>query len=159
LCGGPSYTIEFFAPDGWAPELPLCTHIAIDFAPMDQTDYACAFEGVAIWEDNGLGEDPAPVYVGASIVTDVPTGVAGLLVLDNNVMPAVCMESGCCPVEPGDYELTFEGAGIDPPVVLAEKDIALDVSVFSRPYDLHDVRSHAHKECGKIPHFDWIMRR
>ena len=160
LCGGPTYTIEFFTPDMWAPDpMPLCSHVSVDFAPMNADTHACAFVGMAIWEDDGLGEDPAPVWIGASIDIEPPVGVDGLSVALENVAPEPCNESGCCEVEPGDYEITFSGAGIDPELTLAEKEIAEDVTVFSRPYDFHNVRSHAHKECDKIPHLDWIMRR
>ena len=160
LCGGPTYTIEFFAPDMWAPDpMPLCSHVSVDFAPMNADTHACAFVGMAIWEDDGLGEDPAPLWIGASIEVDPPTGLDGLSVALENVAPDACDELDCCEMEPGDYEITFTGAGIDPALTLAEKDIAEDVTVFSRPYDFHNVRSHAHKECDKIPHLDWIMRR
>jgi len=160
LCGGPTYTIEYFTPGMWAPDpMPLCSHVSVTFAPMNVDTHACAFVGMVIWEDDGLGEDPAPVWIGASIDIDAPEAIEGLSVALDNVAPEPCDESGCCPVEPGDYELTFSGAGIEPELTLAEKDIAEDITVFSRPYDFHNVRSHAHVQCDKIPHFDWIMRR
>ena len=122
LCGGPTYTIEFFAPDMWIPDpMPLCSHVSVDFAPMDAETHACAFVGMIIWQDDGLGEDPAPVWIGASIETDPPEGIEGLSVAIDNVAPEACDESDCCPVEPGDYELTFSGAGIDPRAVPRRK--------------------------------------
>lgn len=160
LCAGPVYEIEFFAPMAWAPvELPLCSRVAIDFAELDTSPFACAFTGVAIWGDDGSGIDPAPVYVAASIETDPPAQVMGLQVHTENVEPKACDESACCVVEPGKYEVTFSGAGIDPPIVLAEHEEALDIDAFGLVYDVRNETSHADSMCDRIPHFDWILRR
>ncbi len=160
LCAGPIYEVEFFAPMEWAPmELPLCSRIAIDFAELDTSPFACAFTGVAIWGDDGSGIDPAPVYVAASITTDPPADVMGLQVNAVNVEPKACDESACCVVEPGKYDLTFSGAGIDPPITLAEHEEALDIGAFGLVYDVRNETSHADAMCDKIPHFDWMMRR
>jgi len=160
VCEGALYEVEFFAPMGWAPtELPLCSRIAIDFAPLDTSPFACAFTGVVVWEDTGSAEDPAPVYIAASITTDPPASVSGLQVSAENVEAKACVESGCCLAPPGKYEITFSGAGIGTPLTLAEHDEVKAVGAFGRSYDIHDERSHAHEECDRIPHFDWIMRR
>ena len=160
LCGGPSYDVEFIAPEMWAPtELPLCTRIGVTYADMDASAWSCSFVGVAVWADDGLGEESAPRYVGRSIETSAPPGVDGLLVNLVNIAPEPCAESACCAVEPGKYEISFTGAGIGEPVVLAEHEDALDVHAWSRAYDLHVERAHAHKECGKTPHFDWVFMR
>jgi hypothetical protein len=160
LCAGPIYEVEFFAPPEWAPaELPLCSRIAIDFAELDTSPFACAFTGVAIWGDDGSGIDPAPVYVAASITTDPQAAVMGLQVNAVNVDPKPCDESACCVVEPGKYDLTFSGAGIDPPVTLAEHEEALGIGAFGLAYDVRNETSHADAMCDRIPHFDWILRR
>lgn len=160
VCEGPLYEVEFLAPMGWVPtELPLCSRIAIDFAPLDTSPFACAFTGVAVWENSGSAEDPAPVYIAASITTDPPAAVSGLQVGAENVEPKECQESGCCLEPPGKYEITFSGAGLGTPLTLAEHGEAMDVGVFGRSYDVRDERSHAHEQCARIPHFDWIMRR
>lgn len=160
LCGGPKYSIDVLAPPDWAPaELPLCSRIAIDYAPMDATPWACAFVGVAIWGNDGLAEDPAPVYIASSITAAPPSALEGLVVDAQNVAPEACPRSGCCFEEPGAYTFTFLGAGLDEPLTLAEHEEVLAVDMFSRTYAARDLRSHAHKECGKIPHFDWVFVR
>jgi hypothetical protein len=160
LCGGDVYEIEFFAPAGWEPtDVPLCSRIAIDFAPLDESPFACAFTGVAIWADTGGSEDPAPAYVAASITTDPPAALGGLQVDRENLEPKPCDETYCCHAPPGKYSVTFTGAGIGMPITLAEHEEALDVGVFGLTYDIRNERSHAHPECDRIPHFDWIMRR
>jgi hypothetical protein len=160
LCGGPKYTVDFVAPAGWAPiDLPLCSRLAVSYAPMDTTPWACSFLGIAIWADDGLGEQSAPRYVARSIETSAPPGVDGLLVNLDNVQPEACVESGCCYMEPGKYEITFAGAGIAEPLTLAEHEDAFDVEAWSRSYDVHVERSHARKECWSIPQFDWVFLR
>lgn len=160
LCGGPEYTIDILAPAGWAPAvLPLCSRIAIDYAPMDATPWACAFVGMAVWGNDGLGEDPAPVYVASSITATPPTMLEGLTVDAANVAPEMCPRSGCCFLEPGKYTFTLTGAGLGEPLTLAEHDEVLAVDLFSRTYAARNVRSHGHKECGRIPHFDWVLLR
>ncbi len=160
LCGGPSYTVEIVAPHGWAPaELPVCSRIAVEYAPNDATPWACSFVGVAIWSDDGLGEEAAPRYIGRSIETSAPSGVSGLYVTPEPVHPEPCDEARCCALEPGKYALTFAGAGIGRPLVLEENQTAHDVQAWSRIYDVHVVRSHAHRECNRIPHFDWVFLR
>jgi hypothetical protein len=160
-CAGTSYDVQIIAPMGWVPlELPDCARIAIDFAPLDDSPFACAFTGVAIWDElGGSAEDPAPVYVAASIVTDPPAAVAGLEVAKTNIEPKACVEPGCCWMDPGKYSLTFSGAALAAPIELIEHEMAMAITAFSQPYDLRDERSHAHEQCDKIPHFDWILRR
>ena len=160
LCGGPQYEIEFFAPAEWTPtSLPLCSRVDLSFAPLDGSPWACGFVSVAVWGDDGLGEDPAPMYLAASIDTDVPGGVSGLSVTAEDVMPKDCDMDACCPLPPGDYTFTFAGAGIAPPVVLGEGEEALGVGAFGVQYDIRNERSHVHAQCDKIPHMDWIMKR
>ncbi len=160
LCAGPQYEIEFFAPMGWTPSsLPLCSRVALEFAPLDDSPWACGFVGVAVWGNDGLGEDPAPTYLAASIDVDAPGGVSGLSVTPEDVAPKACDMDACCPMPPGDYTYTFAGAGIAPPVVLAEGEEALGVGAFGVEYDIRNERSHVHAQCDKIPHMDWIMRR
>lgn len=160
LCGGPQFEVEFFAPMGWEPApLPLCSRVALEFAPLDGTPWACAFVGVSVWGDDGLGEDPAPRYLAESIDIDVPGGVSGLSVVAENVAPKDCELDACCPEPPGDYTFTFSGAGIAPPLELAEGEEALGVGAFGVTYDILNERSHVHEQCDKIPHLDWIMRR
>jgi hypothetical protein len=160
VCDGPLFEVEFLAPAGWAPsELPLCSRIAIDFAPLDTSPFACAFSGVAVFENSGSSEDPAPVYIAASITTDPPAAVLGLQVAAENIEPSACDESGCCEMPPGKYQITFSGAGLGMPLTLVEHEEAMEVGVFGRSYDVRDERSHAHEQCGRIPHFDWIMQR
>jgi hypothetical protein len=160
LCGGPTYRIELLAPAGWAPqELPLCSRIAVDYAPMDATPWACSFLGMAVWADDGIYEESAPRFVGTSIRTAPPSDIQGLQVALDNVHPEMCAELDCCSMVPGDYELTFSGAGLSRPLTLGENETALAVEAWSRLYDVHVVRAHAHKECGRIPHFDWVFLR
>lgn len=160
LCGGPTYEIEVFAPDMWIPDaLPLCSRISVDFAAAGDDPYACAFVGASVWEDSGLGEAPSPVWVGTSIATDPPTSVTGLEVTADNIEPDECDESDCCSVDPGSYVLTFEGSAVERPFDLEESEEAPDVLAFASTYDFWIERAHAHKECDRIPHFDWIARR
>jgi hypothetical protein len=160
-CAGTSYDVQIIAPAGWVPtELPDCARIAIDFAPLDDSPFACAFTGIAIWDElGGSTEDPAPVYVAASILTDPPAAVTGLQVAKTNIEPKACVEPDCCWMDPGKYSLTFSGAALGAPVELLEHEMAMGITAFSQPYDLRDERSHAHEQCDKIPHFDWILRR
>jgi hypothetical protein len=159
-CDGPVYEIEIFGPADWVPaEVPTCSRIAIDFAPLDDSPYACAFTGIAIWANRGSTEDPAPVYVAASITTDAPASLPALQVSRENVDPKECAEAECCAAPPGKYELTFSDAGITEPFVLAEHDEALDVTMLGQSYAARNERSHAHEQCDRIPHFDWIMVR
>jgi hypothetical protein len=159
-CEGEIYEVEFLGPADWVPtELPPCSRIAIDFAPLDDSPFACAFMGVAVWAEVGDTEDPAPTYVAASITTDPPAALGGLQVSKENVEPKPCDRSACCHEEPGKYVVTFGGAGIGAPIALAEHEEALDVGAFGATYALRNERSHSHVECGRIPHFDWILHR
>lgn len=160
-CDGTVYEVQLIAPMGWVPMmLPDCARIAIDFAPLDDSPFACAFTGIAIWDElGGSAEDPAPVYIAASIVTDAPDAIAGIVVTKTDVEPKPCELPDCCWMDPGKYELRFEGPAIDGPIDLAEHEEAPAVTAFSQPYDLRNERSHAHEQCGRIPHFDWIMQR
>jgi hypothetical protein len=160
LCGGPTYTIEFVAPMEWLPsDPPVCARVAVEYAPMDVTPWACSFIGVAIWADDGVTEESAPRYVGRSIETSAPAGVSGLYVVPEILESERCNETDCCWMAPGKYTLLFSGAGIGDPLVVGEKQTVTDVQAWNRTYDVHVERSHAHKECGKIPHFDWVFKR
>lgn len=159
-CDGTVYEIEIFAPNGWVPpEVPACSRIAIDFAPLDDSVFACAFTGIAIWANEGSTEDPAPVYVAASITTDAPASFSALHVTRENVDPKECDEVDCCTEPPGKYEITFSDAGITRPFVLAEHGEEMDFTMLGQTYDARNERSHAHEQCAAIPHFDWIMLR
>lgn len=159
-CDGPVYEVEVIGPGGWVPaEVPTCSRIAIDFAPLDDSPFACAFTGIVIWANEGSTEDPAPFYVAASITTDPPASFAALQVSRENIGPKECDEADCCVDAPGKYDLTFSDAGIAEPLVLAEHEEQMRVTMLGQTYDAHNERSHAHEQCGSIPHFDWIMFR
>ncbi|MEM9455970.1 MAG: hypothetical protein AAGF11_17450 [Myxococcota bacterium] len=161
-CAGPTYELEILAPGNGAPaQLPACSRIAMEIAPSDAPySSQCRFTGLTIWEDTGMGENPAPVYLASSIIIDPPSWITGLDVTRENTEPQECDEPECCLDEPGKYTLTWSGVALSEPLALDEKNSDPEVYAFGETYEVLTEKLHWHRECDKqFPHFDWIFRR
>lgn len=163
-CGGPTYELMITTPgngDSAPADLPACSRIAVEIAPSDAPySSECRFTGMTIWEDAGMGENPAPVYIASSIAIDPPSWVTGFQVTRENTEPQECDEPECCLDEPGKYTLTWSGVALSEPLVLDEKNSDLEVYAFGETYEVHTEKLHWHRQCDQqYPHFDWIFRR
>lgn len=169
-CGNPkcdaAYTLAISAPSHLLPVPPPCARIEIHGVA---TPDGCELASLRIHASNGPVDpvnDP-PLYLASRGRTNGDGAVQpGVFVSEQLIEGCPCPEDGCCPIEPGRYELGFfTGVEGDEVAWLAEGDEltgrgAIPIAPFPSTslWDVAALNAHVHPMCGMRPHFDWIIR-
>lgn len=169
-CGDPAcvmtYTIAISAPGDLLPVIPPCARLEIRGVA---TPDGCELDSLRIHASNGPVDpvmDP-PLYLASRGRKNGDGAVQpGVFVSEQQLAGCQCPDDGCCPIEPGRYELGFyTGIEGDEVAWLGEGDTrigrsAIPIAPFpaSSLWDVAVLNAHVHPECGMRPHFDWIIR-
>jgi hypothetical protein len=142
-----------------APPEGTCVRIEVEYkAPAGLGDPDCGgFSGVVVsqFEPDGL------LFVASSRVTHAPTSAADDIDATRDIAePCDCAELDCCVEQPGDYEVTFEGALLE----ASGTDITLssgqeqEFTANGKTYRVRDFASYVPSTCDAVARVEWAMR-